>query len=173
MKIRKNPFYSCLTFSIHHMPWWYLTYSSTKSLFDFFLFLSIVKFPTPTQIAQQLLSVFLCLSYHLRAFTCAIIVNPHRLSLTLSICDLNDLYCSTTVLWWQISVSLYLEESKNAAKEEDAPTLNRRRGAIKQAKIHFIKNHEFIATFFRQPTFCSVCREFVWSVQLQAYKQTT
>lgn len=48
-------------------------------------------------------------------------------------------------------------------KEEDgALTLNRRRGAIKQAKIHAIKNHEFIATFFRQPTFCSVCREFVW-----------
>uniref|UniRef100_A0A674NW03 Protein kinase C n=1 Tax=Takifugu rubripes TaxID=31033 RepID=A0A674NW03_TAKRU len=51
-----------------------------------------------------------------------------------------------------------------------APTLNRRRGAIKQAKIHFIKNHEFIATFFRQPTFCSVCREFVWGLNKQGYK---
>lgn len=40
-------------------------------------------------------------------------------------------------------------------------TINRR-GAIKQAKIHYIKNHEFIATFFNQPTFCSVCKEFVW-----------
>lgn len=68
---------------------------------------------------------------------------------------------------------MYLEESKQAAKEEEAPTLNRRRGAIKQAKIHFIKNHEFIATFFRQPTFCSVCRDFVWSVRptLQLCKQ--
>uniref|UniRef100_A0A4W5NQV9 protein kinase C n=1 Tax=Hucho hucho TaxID=62062 RepID=A0A4W5NQV9_9TELE len=46
-------------------------------------------------------------------------------------------------------------------KDEDEPmTLNRRR-AIKHAKVHFIKNHEFTATFFRQPTFCSVCREFV------------
>uniref|UniRef100_A0A8D3DB93 Protein kinase C n=1 Tax=Scophthalmus maximus TaxID=52904 RepID=A0A8D3DB93_SCOMX len=53
---------------------------------------------------------------------------------------------------------------------EEAPTLNRRRGAIKQAKIHFIKNHEFIATFFRQPTFCSVCREFVWGLNKQGYK---
>uniref|UniRef100_A0A668TDR2 Protein kinase C n=1 Tax=Oreochromis aureus TaxID=47969 RepID=A0A668TDR2_OREAU len=44
------------------------------------------------------------------------------------------------------------------------------RGAIKQAKIHFIKNHEFIATFFRQPTFCSVCREFVWGLNKQGYK---
>uniref|UniRef100_A0A671WBV0 Protein kinase C n=1 Tax=Sparus aurata TaxID=8175 RepID=A0A671WBV0_SPAAU len=57
--------------------------------------------------------------------------------------------------------------------DDKSPTLNRRRGAIKQAKIHFIKNHEFIATFFRQPTFCSVCREFVWSVRpmFQPYKQ--
>lgn len=61
-------------------------------------------------------------------------------------------------------VSVHVTESKQAAKEEEAPALNRRRGAIKQAKIHFIKNHEFIATFFRQPTFCSVCREFVWLV---------
>ena len=60
---------------------------------------------------------------------------------------------------------VFLTEAKQVAKEEEAPTINRRRGAIKQAKIHFIKNHEFIATFFRQPTFCSVCREFVWSVQ--------
>uniref|UniRef100_A0A3Q3D4Z8 Protein kinase C n=1 Tax=Hippocampus comes TaxID=109280 RepID=A0A3Q3D4Z8_HIPCM len=60
--------------------------------------------------------------------------------------------------------------SKQAAKEEEAPTLNRRRGAIKQAKIHFIKNHEFIATFFRQPTFCSVCRDFVWGLNKQGYK---
>uniref|UniRef100_A0A3Q1HFM1 Protein kinase C n=1 Tax=Anabas testudineus TaxID=64144 RepID=A0A3Q1HFM1_ANATE len=57
-----------------------------------------------------------------------------------------------------MAVQYFLEEvdSKQSMKEEEAPTLNRRRGAIKQAKIHFIKNHEFIATFFRQPTFCSV-----------------
>lgn len=62
--------------------------------------------------------------------------------------------------------SLSLSEFHHSVvTEEEAPTLNRRRGAIKQAKIHFIKNHEFIATFFRQPTFCSVCRDFVWSVQ--------
>uniref|UniRef100_A0A672YVA9 Protein kinase C n=1 Tax=Sphaeramia orbicularis TaxID=375764 RepID=A0A672YVA9_9TELE len=64
----------------------------------------------------------------------------------------------------------FLKESKQTAKEEEAPNINRRRGAIKQAKIHFIKNHEFIATFFRQPTFCSVCREFVWGLNKQGYK---
>uniref|UniRef100_S4RFJ5 Uncharacterized protein n=1 Tax=Petromyzon marinus TaxID=7757 RepID=S4RFJ5_PETMA len=41
-------------------------------------------------------------------------------------------------------------------------TLNKRRGAFKLPKVHEIKGHEFVATFFRQPTFCSVCRDFVW-----------
>uniref|UniRef100_H2TQC3 Protein kinase C n=1 Tax=Takifugu rubripes TaxID=31033 RepID=H2TQC3_TAKRU len=84
-----------------------------------------------------------------------------------------DLHPSGKVM---MVVQYFLEggdtESKHSVKEEEAPTLNRRRGAIKQAKIHFIKNHEFIATFFRQPTFCSVCREFVWSVRLRSCKQT-
>lgn len=43
--------------------------------------------------------------------------------------------------------------------------LHQRRGAIKQAKIHVVKSHEFSATFFPQPTFCSVCKEFVWCVR--------
>ena len=53
------------------------------------------------------------------------------------------------------------KQSMRGEGEAKFPTMNRR-GAIKQAKIHYIKNHEFIATFFGQPTFCSVCRDFVW-----------
>uniref|UniRef100_A0A8C6M975 Protein kinase C n=1 Tax=Nothobranchius furzeri TaxID=105023 RepID=A0A8C6M975_NOTFU len=82
-----------------------------------------------------------------------------------------DLHPSGKVM---MAVQYFLEgvdtEIRNPAKEEEVPTINRRRGAIKQAKIHFIKNHEFIATFFRQPTFCSVCREFVWGLNKQGYK---
>lgn len=40
--------------------------------------------------------------------------------------------------------------------------LQRRRGAIKHAKVHEIRGHRFMATFFRQPTFCSLCSEFMW-----------
>uniref|UniRef100_A0A8C5D2M5 Protein kinase C n=1 Tax=Gouania willdenowi TaxID=441366 RepID=A0A8C5D2M5_GOUWI len=80
-----------------------------------------------------------------------------------------DLHPSGKVM---MAVQYFLEgaDCQQPTKEEEVPTLNRRRGAIKQAKIHFIKNHEFIATFFRQPTFCSVCREFVWGLNKQGYK---
>ena len=38
----------------------------------------------------------------------------------------------------------------------------KRRGAIKHPKIHEAMGHKFIATFFKQPTFCSYCNEFLW-----------
>ncbi|KAM5231101.1 protein kinase C delta type isoform 6-T10 [Hipposideros larvatus] len=61
------------------------------------------------------------------------------------------------------------KQSLRGEDEMKFPTMIRR-GAIKQAKIHYIKNHEFIATFFRQPTFCSVCKDFVWGLNKQGYK---
>lgn len=39
-----------------------------------------------------------------------------------------------------------------------------RRGAMKQQKVHEVKGHLFIAKFFRQPSFCSFCNEFLWYV---------
>ncbi|KAJ8269197.1 hypothetical protein COCON_G00118040 [Conger conger] len=49
-------------------------------------------------------------------------------------------------------------------------SLHQRRGAFKQAKIHAVNRHEFTATFFPQPTFCSVCKEFVWGLNKQGYQ---
>ncbi|XP_029645740.1 protein kinase C delta type isoform X1 [Octopus sinensis] len=46
----------------------------------------------------------------------------------------------------------------------------RRRGAIKQQKVHEVNGHEFIAKFFRQPTYCSFCSEFLWGLKKQGYK---
>uniref|UniRef100_A0A665UDP2 protein kinase C n=1 Tax=Echeneis naucrates TaxID=173247 RepID=A0A665UDP2_ECHNA len=64
----------------------------------------------------------------------------------------------------------FLNPSVKLPPEDGVTTLNRRRGAFKQPKVHFIKNHEFSATFFGQPTFCSVCREFLWGLNKQGYK---
>uniref|UniRef100_A0A3B4XJ16 Protein kinase C n=1 Tax=Seriola lalandi dorsalis TaxID=1841481 RepID=A0A3B4XJ16_SERLL len=75
----------------------------------------------------------------------------------------------------QMAVQFLLEDtvckpSMKVSPEDGVTTLNRRRGAFKQPKVHFIKNHEFTATFFGQPTFCSVCREFLWGLNKQGYK---
>ncbi|XP_060928180.1 protein kinase C theta type [Limanda limanda] len=74
----------------------------------------------------------------------------------------------------------YLEKSDAAGQTEGDPeseperdglfALHQRRGAIKQAKLHVVKCHEFSATFFPQPTFCSVCKEFVWGLNKQGYQ---
>uniref|UniRef100_A0A673ZJS3 Protein kinase C n=1 Tax=Salmo trutta TaxID=8032 RepID=A0A673ZJS3_SALTR len=73
----------------------------------------------------------------------------------------------------QMAIQFFTEDTgtllPQSHKTDELMTLNRRR-AIKQPKVHFIKNHEFTATFFRQPTFCSVCREFVWGLNKQGYK---
>ncbi|XP_020786595.2 protein kinase C delta type-like [Boleophthalmus pectinirostris] len=78
----------------------------------------------------------------------------------------------------QFAVQYFLEDgdpvpnrpSMKVSPEDGATTLNRRRGAFKQPKVHDIKSHEFTATFFNQPTFCSVCREFLWGLNKQGYK---
>ncbi|XP_025062552.1 protein kinase C delta type isoform X5 [Alligator sinensis] len=71
-----------------------------------------------------------------------------------------------------MAVQFFLEDAdcKQSISEDEGTVTINRRGAIKQAKIHYIKNHEFIATFFGQPTFCSVCKDFVWGLNKQGYK---
>ncbi|KHJ84429.1 phorbol esters/diacylglycerol binding domain protein [Oesophagostomum dentatum] len=43
-------------------------------------------------------------------------------------------------------------------------------GAIKHARVHEIRGHQFVATFFRQFTFCSLCSEFMWGLNKQGYQ---
>ncbi|XP_013409848.1 calcium-independent protein kinase C isoform X2 [Lingula anatina] len=61
------------------------------------------------------------------------------------------------------------EPPKERVFKEKEGLLNRRRGAMRR-RVHQVNGHKFMTTWLRQPTFCSVCRDFIWGLWKQGYQ---
>ncbi|CAH2075105.1 unnamed protein product, partial [Iphiclides podalirius] len=62
------------------------------------------------------------------------------------------------------------ESGDNEVRRSRGKRITQRRGAIKHYKIHEVNGHRFVAKFFRQPTFCAFCKEFLWGFGKQGYR---
>jgi hypothetical protein len=65
------------------------------------------------------------------------------------------------------------QELKAATADKDGTAtlgMRGRRGAVKHQKIHVVRGHKYAAKFFRQPTYCTYCKDFLWGFGKQGLR---